>query len=178
MHTDLPEVIVQFRDNDNYSYIDDSQHVVGEPDMNFIMCNLSADPVSNIKVRQAMAMAISSKEYSKIVDKGVNAPCNQPFIAGSPYYAVDSRLPGLQPDQGRRPGEGGQAETGKAVAFGSSRHRTLRRCRRPSSCRPAPGGGDGGHPDPGPVEAQEINDAWLASTRRRRGASSPPWTPT
>jgi ABC-type transport system substrate-binding protein len=118
MHTDVPEVILQFRDNDNYSYIDDSQHVVGEPDMNFLMCNLSADPVSNIKVRQAMAMALSSKEYSKIVDKGVNAPCNQPFIAGSPYYAVDSGYPAYDPTKAAALVKEVKAETGKAVAFG------------------------------------------------------------
>jgi len=54
-------VILQFRDNDSYGFIDDSQHVVGEPDMNFIMCNLAKAPMDNIKVRRAMAMAIDSK---------------------------------------------------------------------------------------------------------------------
>ena len=42
MHTDVPEVILQFQNDDSYNFIDDSQHVVGEPDMNFIMCNLSS----------------------------------------------------------------------------------------------------------------------------------------
>jgi len=117
MHTDLPEVILQFRDNDNYNYIDDSQHVVGEPDMNFIMCNLSMAPMDNLKVRQAMAMAISSKEYSKIIDKGVNAPTNQPFIAGSPYYAVDAGYPAYNPTAAKALVKEVEAEIGKPVAF-------------------------------------------------------------
>jgi ABC-type transport system substrate-binding protein len=117
MHTDLPEVILQFRDNDGFSYIDDSQGVVGEPDMNFIMCNLAMPPMDNIKVRQAMAMAISSKEYSTIIDKGVNAPTNQPFIAGSPYYAPDSGYPAYDPTKAAALVKEVEAETGKPVEF-------------------------------------------------------------
>jgi peptide/nickel transport system substrate-binding protein len=118
MHNDVPEVLLQFRDNSSFGYIDDSQHIVGEPDMNFIMCNLSADPVSNIKVRQAMAMAISSNEYSKIVDLGVNAPCNQPFIPGSPYYAPDSGYPAYNPTAAAALVKEVEHETGKSVSFG------------------------------------------------------------
>jgi peptide/nickel transport system substrate-binding protein len=110
-------VILQFRDNDNYNYIDDSQHVVGEPDMNFIMCNLSMAPMDNIKVRQAMAMAVSSAEYSKIIDKGVNAPTNQPFIPGSPYYAVDSGYPAYNPTAAKALVKEVEAEIGKPVSF-------------------------------------------------------------
>ena len=117
MHTDVPEVILQFRDNDSYGYIDDSQHVVGEPDMNFVMCNLSADPVSNIKVRQAMAMSLDSKDYSRIIDKGVNAPTNQPFIAGSPYYATDSGYPAFNPTKAAALIKEVETEIGKPVSF-------------------------------------------------------------
>ncbi|HTT86651.1 MAG TPA: ABC transporter substrate-binding protein [Acidimicrobiales bacterium] len=117
MHTDVPNVILQFRDNRSYNYIDDSQHVVGEPDMSFIMLNLSADPVSNIKVRQAMAMAINSKDYAKIVDKGVCAPTNQPFIPGSPYYATDSGYPAYDPTAAAALVKEVEQETGKKVSF-------------------------------------------------------------
>jgi peptide/nickel transport system substrate-binding protein len=120
MHTDVPEVILRFRDNDTYNYIDDSQHVVGEPDMNFIMCNLSNPPMDNLKVRQAMAMAVSSKQYSKIVDKSVNAPTNQPFVAGSPYYAPDSGYPAYNPTAARALVKEIEQETGKPVAFNLS----------------------------------------------------------
>jgi peptide/nickel transport system substrate-binding protein len=117
MHTDVPEVILQFRDNDTYNYIDDTKHVVGEPDMNFIMLNLSNPPMDNIKVRQAMAMAISSKEYSKIVDKGVNAPTNQPFVPGTPYYTPDPGYPAYNPTAAAALVKEIKSETGKPVAF-------------------------------------------------------------
>ncbi len=117
MHTDVPEVILQFRNNGSYNYIDDSQHVVGEPDMNFIMLNLAKPPMDNIKVRQAMAMAVSSKEYSKIVDKGVNAPTNQPFVAGSPYYVPDSGYPAYSPSAAAALVKEIETETGGKVAF-------------------------------------------------------------
>ncbi|HXQ60855.1 MAG TPA: ABC transporter substrate-binding protein [Acidimicrobiales bacterium] len=117
MHTDVPEVILQFRDNSSYNYIDDSQHVVGEPDMNFIMCNLSMPPVDNIKVRQAMAMAISTTDYSRIIDKNVNAPTNQPFIAGTAYYTPDSGYPKFNPTAAAALVKEVETEQGKPVSF-------------------------------------------------------------
>ena len=39
-----PTSILQFRDNASYGYVDDSQHIVGEPDMNFIMSTCSTRP--------------------------------------------------------------------------------------------------------------------------------------
>jgi ABC-type transport system substrate-binding protein len=117
MHTDVPEVILQYRDNNGFGYVDDSQHVVGEPDMNFVMLNLAMAPMDNIKVRQAMAMAVDSKQYSTIVDKGVNAPTNQPFTPGSPYYATDSGYPKYSPSGAKALVAEVARETGKPVAF-------------------------------------------------------------
>jgi ABC-type transport system substrate-binding protein len=73
--------------------------------------------MDNIKVRQAMAMAISSKEYSTIIDKGVNAPTNQPFIAGSAYYTPDSGYPAYDPTKAAALVKEVEAETGKPVEF-------------------------------------------------------------
>jgi peptide/nickel transport system substrate-binding protein len=39
MITDTPQIITQFRGNKSYAYIDDSSHVVGEPDMNCVLLN-------------------------------------------------------------------------------------------------------------------------------------------
>jgi ABC-type transport system substrate-binding protein len=120
MHTDVPEVILQFRDNDSYGFIDDSQHVVGEPDMNFIMCNLAKAPMDNIKVRRAMAMAIDSKAYSRIIDLNVNAPTNQPFVPGSPYYTPNSGYPAFDPTAAKALVKEVESETGQPVSFSLS----------------------------------------------------------
>ncbi len=117
MQAALPEVILHFRDNADYAYIDDTRTVVGEPDMGFIMCNLSKPPMDNLKVRQAMAMAISSAEYSKIIDHGVTPPIDQPFTPGSPYYAPDSGYPKYNPTAAAALVKEVERESGKPVAF-------------------------------------------------------------
>ncbi|HVC70722.1 MAG TPA: ABC transporter substrate-binding protein [Acidimicrobiales bacterium] len=117
MHNDVPEVILQYRDDTSFGYVDDSQHVVGEPDMNFVMLNLSMAPMDNIKVRTAMAMSVNSKQFSTVVDKGVNAPTNQPFVAGSPYYATDSGYPAYNPSGAKALVDEVARETGSPVSF-------------------------------------------------------------
>ena len=47
MITDTPQMIEQFRGNRSYSYIDDSTHVAGEPDMNCIQLNCLAKPFND-----------------------------------------------------------------------------------------------------------------------------------
>ena len=117
MHTDDPPVILDFRSNADYGYVDDSKNTLGEPDMNFIMVNMAVPPMNDIRVRQAMAMAISSKQYATVVDKGVNAPCDQPFVAGSKYYASDSGYPAYNPEQAKALVSQVARDTGKPVAF-------------------------------------------------------------
>ena len=68
--------------------------------MNFIMLNLSKPPFDNLKVRQAMAMAVSSAQYAQVIDKRVNPHLDQPFVPGTPYYVTD-RVPRPQPEQGQ-----------------------------------------------------------------------------
>jgi peptide/nickel transport system substrate-binding protein len=87
IHTSTAEVTAQLRSNSSLGYVDDSQHVAGEPDMNCLLLNLSKPPFDNLKVRQAAAMAISSAQYAQVIDSGVSPTSNGPFVSGSPYYA-------------------------------------------------------------------------------------------
>jgi ABC-type transport system substrate-binding protein len=116
MHTSLPESILQFKNDATYGFLDDSEHLVGEPDMNFIMVN-TADPAMSLRVRQAMAMAINPRQYSQVVDKGVNTPCNQPFIPGTPYYLADSGYPAYNPSKASALVKQLENETGQPVKF-------------------------------------------------------------
>jgi len=117
MHTDLPASIQQFKVDSSYGYLDDTAHIVGEPDMNFIMINCADPAMKDLRVRQAMAMAINPKQYSEVVDSGVNTPCNQPFVAGTPYYAADSGYPAFNPSKAKALVQQLESETGKSVAF-------------------------------------------------------------
>ena len=134
MQAALPEVILHFRDNADYAYVDDTWTIVGEPDMGFIMCNLSKPPMDNLKVRQAMAMAISSAEYTKIIDKGVTPPTDQPFIRVSLLHA-GQRLSEVQPHCRGRSGEGGGEKRANPWPSRWSSRRPGHRWRRLSTCR-------------------------------------------
>ena len=117
MHTSLAPSIAQFRDNSSFGYIDDIAHVVGEPDMNFLMLNMSVDPFKDLRVRQAMAMAINRDQYSKIIDKGINAPIDQPFVPGTPWYQPDVGYPAYDPAKARSLVQAVAHDTGKPVSF-------------------------------------------------------------
>jgi ABC-type transport system substrate-binding protein len=117
MHTSLPDSILQFKDDATYGFLDDSEHIVGEPDMNFIMINTADPAMKDIRVRQAMAMAVNPRQYSTVVDKGVNTPVNQPFIQGTPYYLADSGYPAYNPSKATALVKQLENETGQPVKF-------------------------------------------------------------
>ena len=117
MHTDLPESILQFRSDPSYGYVDDSRQLVGEPDMNFAMANTQNPPMNDIRVRQAMAMAVNPRQYAQVVDKGVNRPTNQPFVPGTPYYVSDAGYPAYNPSQARQLVDAVARDLGHPVSF-------------------------------------------------------------
>jgi ABC-type transport system substrate-binding protein len=90
MITDTPQVITQFRGNKSYSYIDDSSHVAGEPDMNCLQLNCLSAPFKDPNVRRAAAMAINRTQYAKVIDENVLPVSNGLFVPGSPYYSKTS----------------------------------------------------------------------------------------
>ncbi len=96
MITDTPQIITQFRGNKSYSYIDDSTHVAGEPDMNCVQLNCLAKPFNNASVRLAAAQAINRKQYAQVIDEGVLPVSNGLFVPGSPYYST-TVVPQVQP---------------------------------------------------------------------------------
>ncbi len=117
MHSDTPEVIIQIRADSSLGYIDDSKNVAGEPDMGCILLNLSKAPFNNLKVRQATAYAVSSAQYVEVIDKGVNATSNGPFVKGSPYFVADNGYPVYNVDKAKSLVKEVAKETGKPVSF-------------------------------------------------------------
>jgi peptide/nickel transport system substrate-binding protein len=98
MITDTPQIITQFRGNKSYSYIDDSTHVAGEPDMNCVQLNCLAKPFSDPNVRLAAAKAINRNQYAKVIDEGVLPVSNGLFVPGSPYFSP-TKYPAYNPSQ-------------------------------------------------------------------------------
>jgi ABC-type transport system substrate-binding protein len=87
MHTNSPTSLQQFRGDKKWSYYDNSGQVLGQPTVQCIMINTSAAPFNNKALRQAMAMCINQTQFSKVINKGIDAPMHGLFIPGSPYYA-------------------------------------------------------------------------------------------
>ena len=98
MITDTPQIITQYRGNRSYSYIDDSTHVAGEPDMFCVQLNCLAPPFNNPNVRRAAAMAINRQQYARVIDAGVLPVSNGLFVPGSPYYS-STNYPAYNPSQ-------------------------------------------------------------------------------
>ncbi len=117
MHTDVPEVITSLRGDTSLGYIDDSKTVAGEPDMGCMLLNLSKAPFDNLKLREAMAYAVSSAQYVAVIDKGVNATSNGPFATGSPYYVADNGYPDYNAAKAASLVKQVQQETGQPVSF-------------------------------------------------------------
>jgi len=117
MHTDEPDTILQFQDNQDYGFVDDSDSIIGEPDMDFVMLNLQKAPMTDLRVRQALAMATSSSQFSQIVDKGVDAPTDQPFVTGTPYFTPNSGYPAYNQSKARSLISQVQSSTGRPVSF-------------------------------------------------------------
>ncbi|MCL6104839.1 MAG: ABC transporter substrate-binding protein [Actinobacteria bacterium] len=87
MHTDTTAVIVTYRNNPSYSYIDDAHSTVGEPDVNFIMLNMRQPPFDDLRARQALAYATDLSRFNTVVANGLPEIATGPFFPGSPFYA-------------------------------------------------------------------------------------------
>ena len=116
MITDTPQIITQFRGNRSYSYIDDSTHVAGEPDMNCTQLNCLAKPFNDPTVRRAAAMAINRNQYAKVIDENVLPVSNGLFTPGSPYYSTTS-YPAYNPSEAARLVKQAEKTNGGPISF-------------------------------------------------------------
>ncbi len=116
MHTNSPAGLEQFRGDKKWAYYDNSGQVVGQPTVQCIMLNTSAPPFNNHTLRQAMAMSINRTQFSKVINKGIDAPMNGLFIPGSEYY-TKTAYPNYDPSGAAKLVKQVQHETGKQVSF-------------------------------------------------------------
>jgi ABC-type transport system substrate-binding protein len=116
MITDTPQIITQFRGNKSYSYIDDSTHVAGEPDMNCVQLNCLAKPFNNPNVRLAAAQAINRQQYAHVIDEGVLPVSNGLFVPGSPYYSSTS-YPKYNPSNAKKLVSAAAKTNGGPISF-------------------------------------------------------------
>jgi peptide/nickel transport system substrate-binding protein len=87
MVTNTPQNQVYFRGNKQWSYVDDTGKLIGEPDLNMIQLNCSQPPFNNRTLRHALARATNTKEFAKVIGLNIGAPVNGVFVPGTPYYS-------------------------------------------------------------------------------------------
>ena len=107
MVTDTPQIITQFRGNRSYSYIDDSTHVAGEPDMNCIQLNCLKPPFNSATVRLAAAMAVNRIPVRPGHRRQRARGQQRPVRAGIALLRLDA-ISQLQPVRGGQAGQGGR----------------------------------------------------------------------
>lgn len=116
MITDTPQIITQFRHNRSYSYIDDSTHVAGEPDMNCVQLNCLAKPFDDPSIRLAAAQAINRNQYARVIDEGVLPVSNGLFVPGSPYYSK-TNYPKYNPSHAKKLVHAAAKKNGGPISF-------------------------------------------------------------
>ena len=116
MHTNSPSTILAFRGNKKFAYVDNSGPVIGQPTVNCLMLNVGSPPFNNKNLRLAMAKGGNAKQYSQVIDMGVNAPIHGLFQPGSPYYTKTS-YPTYDPKGAAKLVKQVAQETGQPVAF-------------------------------------------------------------
>jgi peptide/nickel transport system substrate-binding protein len=116
MHTSVANVTKSMSTDPSLSFIDDSKHVAGEPDMDCVLLNLGKAPFDNLKVRQACAMALSGATYSKVITESVEPLSTGPFVEGTPFYSPTG-YPAPDVAQATKLVKEIEQETGKPVSF-------------------------------------------------------------
>jgi peptide/nickel transport system substrate-binding protein len=116
MISDTPQIITQFRGNRSYSYIDDSTHVAGEPDMTCVQLNCLAKPFNDPSVRLAAAQAINRAQYSRVIDDNVLPVSPGLFVPGSQYYSK-TNYPKYNPSNAKKLVSAAARKSGGPISF-------------------------------------------------------------
>lgn len=116
MITITPQIIVQYRGKKQWSYVDNSGTVVGEPDVNMIQLNVSQPPFNDPDARLAMAKAYSQAEVVRIFGLNLATPVDSPFLKGTPYYS-GTTYPGYDSEGAKRAVKAYKDKTGKPLSF-------------------------------------------------------------
>jgi peptide/nickel transport system substrate-binding protein len=116
MITDTAQIILEFKGNPSWSYIDDSGKVAGEPDMDCVQLNCLKAPFNNATVRRAAAMAINRQQYTKVINANVQPISTGLFTPGSPYFSTTS-YPAYNPSGARALVKQVEKQTGGPISF-------------------------------------------------------------
>ncbi|HTT85803.1 MAG TPA: ABC transporter substrate-binding protein [Acidimicrobiales bacterium] len=93
MVTRDPNAVKNLRGNAGYQQVADLNPKVGQPDMDFIILNTTAEPTNDPLVRQALAHATNSAELVRLFGAGITQENLSLFPPNSPYRPADNGYP-------------------------------------------------------------------------------------
>jgi len=93
MVTRDPHAVKDLRSNPAYQQVADLNPTVGQPDMDFIILNTTADPTNDPLVRQALACATNAPELVRLFGAGITQENLSLFPPHSPYRPADNGYP-------------------------------------------------------------------------------------
>ncbi len=88
-----PGIIADLQTSSSFQQVTDLHQTHGQPDMDFIMLNVSVPPLNDLTVRQALAYATDPAEIVRLFGRGVLTPNTSLFPPGSIYRAANNGYP-------------------------------------------------------------------------------------
>jgi peptide/nickel transport system substrate-binding protein len=101
LQTQSPEVVDELSSSRSVVVTTNRDHVVGEPEQNFVMLNTAVPPLDDLSVRQALAYGLDAAKLVSTTLRGLEAPSTGPFAPGTPYYAPTG-YPSYDPAKAKR----------------------------------------------------------------------------
>jgi len=95
MHTSVPDdhvTLNQLAEEGTVTYFDSEEFA----EVGFIQVNQSRPPLDDVRVRQAIALAIDRDDYTEVINKGLFTQASGPFAPGATGYLEDSGYPTAQ----------------------------------------------------------------------------------
>lgn len=89
MHSSDSINLRDLKGKSSVQYLTDAGNTVGEPSMDMVMINTAQAPVSDLRVRQALAYAVDRKTYEQVINFGLYEAALGLF-PGNPTYAASS----------------------------------------------------------------------------------------
>jgi peptide/nickel transport system substrate-binding protein len=86
-------------------------------EVGFIMLNLTEPPFNDIRVREALALAVEGELSNEIFSKSIPTPANGPFAPGSMGYVEDTAFQTSDPARARQLVDEYERETGQQLEF-------------------------------------------------------------
>ncbi len=136
MHTDLPESILQFKDDPSYGFVDDSEQHRGRArhELHHVQ-PLGPRHEGHHASGRRWPWPSTRSSTPRSSTKASTPPPTSPSSPGTPYYVADSGYPAYNPSKAKALVKELESETGKPVAFTLQSTTSASRSRRCSSSR-------------------------------------------